>query len=182
MLRPGTYDRSSGSWRVGYRTAAGPFHFVVPAKEPVKDSLFCVDVILFARAKGGSGCRVVHGCWRRTDRSCLGIWSIWRLCCRPIIAPGLCGGLSKRLELAPFYEAIGSREGEAGRPAADPKVLLALWLYATLEGVGAARELDRLVRRDVAYRWLAGGVPVNYHGLSDFRVGWSEALDRLRSE
>jgi len=90
--------------------------------------------------------------------------------------------LSKRLELAPFYEAIGSREGEAGRPAADPKVLLALWLYATLEGVGAARELDRLVRRDVAYRWLAGGVPVNYHGLSDFRVGWSEALDRLLTE
>jgi len=86
------------------------------------------------------------------------------------------------LELRPFYEAIGSREGEAGRPAADPKVLLALWLYATLEGVGAARELDRLVRRDVAYRWLAGGVPVNYHGLSDFRVGWSEALDRLLTE
>ncbi len=61
-------------------------------------------------------------------------------------------------------------------------MLLALWLYATLEGVGAARELDRLVSRDVAYRWLAGGVPVNYHGLSDFRVGWSEELDRLLTE
>ncbi len=86
------------------------------------------------------------------------------------------------LELTPFYAAIGSREGEAGRPAADPKVLLALWLYATLEGVGSARELDRLVSRDVAYRWLAGGVPVNYHGLADFRVGWSEELDRLLTE
>jgi transposase len=86
------------------------------------------------------------------------------------------------LELTPFYAAIGSREGEAGRPAADPKVLLALWLYATLEGVGSARELDRLVTRDVAYRWLAGGVPVNYHGLSDFRVGWSAELDRLLTE
>jgi len=62
------------------------------------------------------------------------------------------------LELAPFYAAIKSRECEAGRPAADPKVLLALWLYATLEGVGSARELDRLVGRDIAYRWLAGGV------------------------
>lgn len=60
------------------------------------------------------------------------------------------------LELGPFYAAIKSREGEAGRPAADPKVLLALWLYATLEGVGSARELDRLVSRDIAYRWLAG--------------------------
>lgn len=86
------------------------------------------------------------------------------------------------LDLKPFYEAIGSRTGEAGRPAADPKVFLALWLYATLEGVGAARELDRLVSRDVAYRWLAGGVPVNYHGLSDFRVGWSAELDRLLTE
>jgi transposase len=86
------------------------------------------------------------------------------------------------LDLRPFYEAIGSREGEAGRPAADPKVLLALWLYATLEGVGAARELDRLVKRDMAYRWLAGGVPVNYHGLADFRVGWSGELDRLLTE
>jgi len=86
------------------------------------------------------------------------------------------------LDLAGFYEAIGSREGGAGHPAADPKVLLALWLYATLEGVGSARELDALVRRDVAYRWLAGGVPVNYHGLSDFRVGWSGELDRLLTE
>ena len=60
------------------------------------------------------------------------------------------------LELTGFYQAIRSRDGEAGRPAADPKVLLALWLYASLEGVGAARELDRLVSRDVAYRWLGG--------------------------
>src|SRR3984885_1626181 len=92
------------------------------------------------------------------------------------------GRFVETLDLARFYAAIGSREGAAGRPAADPRVLLALWLYATLEGVGSARELDRLVRRDVAYRWLAGGVPVNYHGLSDFRVGWPEELDRLLSE
>ena len=91
-------------------------------------------------------------------------------------------GFVETLNLAAFYEAIGSRGSEAGRPAADPKVLLALWLYATLEGVGSARELDRLVSRDVAYRWLAGGVPVNYHGLSEFRVGWSGELDRLLTE
>src|SRR5215472_1904966 len=91
-------------------------------------------------------------------------------------------GFVETLDLTVFYQAIRSREGEAGRPAADPKVVLALWLYATLEGVGSARELDRLVSRDVAYRWLAGGVPVNYHGLSDFRVGcWGE-LDRLLTE
>jgi transposase len=86
------------------------------------------------------------------------------------------------LDLRELYDAIKSREGEAGRPAADPAVLLALWLYATVEGVGSARELDRLVERDVAYRWIAGGVPVNHHGLADFRVGQLSMLDRLLTE
>lgn len=83
------------------------------------------------------------------------------------------------LDLSPLYSAIRAREGEPGRPAADPAVLLALWLFATVEGVGSARELERLTERDVAYRWLAGGVPVNYHGLSDFRVGHTELLEAL---
>ena len=61
-------------------------------------------------------------------------------------------------------------------------MLLALWLYATVEGVGSARELDRLAERDLAYRWLAGGVPLNYHGLADFRVDHVVLLDRLLSE
>jgi transposase len=86
------------------------------------------------------------------------------------------------LDLSELYDAIKSREGESGRPAADPAVLLALWLYATVEGVGSARELDRLAERDVAYRWIAGGVPVNYHGLADFRVGHVGVLDRLLTE
>jgi transposase len=88
----------------------------------------------------------------------------------------------EQLDLSPFYEAIGAREGEAGRPAADPAVLLALWLYATIDGVGSGRELERLCRSDVAYRWLCGGVPVNYHGLSDFRVGHGAELDRLLTQ
>jgi transposase len=86
------------------------------------------------------------------------------------------------LDLSAFYAAIGSREGTAGRPPADPRVLLALWLYATLEGVGSAREVARLVERDIAYRWLAGGVSVNYHGLSDFRLDWSDELDALLTQ
>lgn len=91
-------------------------------------------------------------------------------------------GYVESLDLSPLYDAIKSRENEAGRPGADPAVLLALWLYATIEGVGSARELDRLTERDVAYRWLAGGVPVNYHGLSDFRVDHVELLDKLLTE
>jgi transposase len=86
------------------------------------------------------------------------------------------------LNLQALYDSIKSREGEPGRPPPDPAVLLALWLYATIEGVGSARQLERLAQRDLAYRWIAGGVPLNYHGLADFRVGHVEVLDRLLSE
>lgn len=86
------------------------------------------------------------------------------------------------LDLSALYAAIGAREGEPGRPPPDPAVLMALWLYATIEGVGSARELERLTQRDVAYRWIAGGVPVNYHGLSDFRVEHVALLDRLLTD
>src|SRR5712691_10444889 len=86
------------------------------------------------------------------------------------------------LDLSGLYDAIQSREGEPGRPPPDPAVLLALWLYATIEGVGSARKLERLAQRDLAYRWIVGGVPLNYHGLSDFRVRHVEELDHLLSE
>jgi transposase len=81
--------------------------------------------------------------------------------------------------LKAFYAPIKAVEGHAGHPATDPQVLLALWLYATTEGVGSARQLDRLCAEHDAYRWLRGGVPVNYHTLADFRVGHQEALNEL---
>jgi transposase len=86
------------------------------------------------------------------------------------------------LDLTPLYQEIAAVEGEAGRPATDPKILLALWLYATLEGVGAARALDRLCTTHVAYQWLCGGVPMNYHTLADFRTAQGACLDRLLTQ
>lgn len=83
------------------------------------------------------------------------------------------------LDLSALEAEIQSVEGGAGRPAADPRLLVALWLYATFKGVGSARELDRLCRMHLAYRWLCGGVSVNYHTLADFRVGHEEFLDEL---
>jgi transposase len=85
----------------------------------------------------------------------------------------------EQLDLSRFYEPIRARAQEPGRPATDPKVLLALWLYATADGVGSARELERLCAEHHAYQWLRGGVPVNYHTLSDFRTGHERALDEL---
>jgi transposase len=86
------------------------------------------------------------------------------------------------LNLSGLYAAIESVEGEAGRPACDPRVLLALWLYATIKGIGSARELDRLCRGDLAYRWLAGGVALNYRTLADFRVGQAAFLGSLLTD
>ncbi|RPI92172.1 MAG: IS1182 family transposase [Chloroflexi bacterium] len=82
-------------------------------------------------------------------------------------------------DLSGFYARIEALEGEAGRPAIDPQVLVALWLYATLEGVGSARQLDRLCQEHLAYQWLLGGVGVNYHTLADFRVDYEAELDQL---
>lgn len=83
----------------------------------------------------------------------------------------------ERLNLDAFYQVIKAREGRAGRPAVDPQIYLALWIYATLEGVGSAREIERLTREHLAYQWICGGVGVNYHSLSDFR---NAAADRLK--
>jgi len=88
----------------------------------------------------------------------------------------------ERLDLTAFYDQIRSRGGNAGRPATDPRILLALWLYATAEGVGSARLLDRLCGTDDAYRWICGGVTVNYHTLSDFRVDHESLLDDLMTQ
>jgi len=91
-------------------------------------------------------------------------------------------GLLEELDLSAFYEPILARGSHPGRPAVDPKILLGLWLFATSEGVGSARELERLCREHKAYQWLRGGVSVNYHTLSDFRVERREELDRLLTQ
>jgi len=83
------------------------------------------------------------------------------------------------LELRAFYDEIKAVEGHAGRPAIDPAILMALWLYATLEGVGSARALARLCEEHDAYRWLCGGVSVNYHTLAEFRVAHLAQLDAV---
>lgn len=57
---------------------------------------------------------------------------------------------------------------------------MSVWLYATLEGVGSARLLDRLCKSDAAYLWLLGGVSVNYHTLSDFRSEAGPSFCRSR--
>jgi transposase len=86
------------------------------------------------------------------------------------------------LDLTSLYTRIEAREGRPGRPPITPKLLMALWLYATLQGIGSARELARLCEREIGFQWLCGGVGVNRHTLADFRVDNDALLDRLLSE
>lgn len=90
--------------------------------------------------------------------------------------------LLERLDLSRFYTRIRAAVDGPGRPASDPRVLLGLWLLATVEGIGSARRLARLSEEHDAYRWLRGGVPVNYHLLSDFRVAQQAELDALLTQ
>ncbi len=91
-------------------------------------------------------------------------------------------GLLEQLDLCEFYAEIAAVVDGPGRPATDPQVLLAVWLLATAEGIGSARQVARLCTEHAAYRWLCGGVPVNYHTLSDFRVGRQAQLDDLLTQ
>ena len=88
----------------------------------------------------------------------------------------------ERADLSRMYAGIRAVEGGSGRTAIAPEILFALWLYATLDGVGTARTLVRLTQAHDAYRWICGGVQVNYHTLSDFRSAHGEAFDGLLTD
>jgi transposase len=87
----------------------------------------------------------------------------------------------ERQDLSGLYATIKVREGGVGRSAIAPEILFALWLYATLEGLGNGREIARLVMTHDAYRWISGGIQVNYHSLTDFRVEHAKVFDEMLS-
>jgi transposase len=86
------------------------------------------------------------------------------------------------LDLRPLYEAIKAVYHRPGRPPIDPKILMALWLYATIDGVGSARQLDELCHGYDPYQWILGDVSINYHTLADFRTAHGELLDQLLTQ
>src|SRR5665811_2526561 len=87
--------------------------------------------------------------------------------------------LVETLDVSRFAEPIQAREGVAGRDATDPRLLVGLWLYACIRGIGSARELARRCEESAGFRWMCGGVTVNHRLLSDFRGDPGAALDEL---
>jgi transposase len=88
---------------------------------------------------------------------------------------------AETLDVSSLEINIKARGSNPGRPTPDRRLYVALWLYATLDSIGSARELARLCVEHVAYRWLCGGVPVNHHDLGDFRLEAGDFLDDLLS-
>lgn len=86
------------------------------------------------------------------------------------------------LDLAAFYAPIKARGSDPGRPAIDPRILICLLVWAAADGVGSARRIERLCDESDVYRWIRGGVSVNHHSISDFRVAHGKALDELLSQ
>jgi transposase len=111
----------------------------------------------------------------------------FRLCCWDDLLPAdhearIVWQYVKDLDLSPLYDRIKAVENRPGQPPIDPAILMALWLYATLRGVGSARELARrcdLQHGEVPFQWICGGVSVNYHTLADFRTAHAEFLNDL---
>ena len=87
-----------------------------------------------------------------------------------------------QLDFSDFHDEIKLPEGCGGPPTKDPRVLMALWLFATLEGIASARHIDRLCKEHHAYIWICGGVPMNYHSLADFRTCGADKFRTLLQE
>jgi transposase len=94
----------------------------------------------------------------------------------------LVAAVVEKLDVSRFCEPIKAREGLAGRDATDPRLLVGLWLYASIRGIGSARELARRCEESAPFRWLCGGVTVNHRLLSDFRTDHGDALDELLTQ
>ena len=87
-----------------------------------------------------------------------------------------------QLDMSNILGTIQSVENAAGRPAVDPKILLAVWLYATLEGIVSARTIADYCKEHIAFQWICGNVSVCHHTLSNFTAKYAEQLDEFLTQ
>jgi len=87
-----------------------------------------------------------------------------------------------RLDLGKFSEEQRAVEGDVGRSAISPHLLLSIWIYSYARGVSSARQISREMEHEPGLQWLAGMEVVNHHTLSDFRVAHGSALQHLMEQ
>ncbi len=90
--------------------------------------------------------------------------------------------LTGQMDLSRFQAKIVSKEGQAGRAAWNPRLLLSVWVYAFSEQVTSAREIEALMVYEPGLMWLSGLGEINHHTLSDFRAKHPEELKNLLAQ
>lgn len=86
------------------------------------------------------------------------------------------------LDLSAFVANTKAVTHGAGRPVMSPRMLLTLWLYAISNGVGSAREIERLTTSDDAYRWIVGDLRPSHDVIAIFRTSHGAAFDQLLTD
>ncbi len=79
----------------------------------------------------------------------------------------------ERLDMSGFEQSYSSEGGELYAP----ELMLGVWLYAYALGITSARQVERRLVEDLAFRYLAGGERVDNWALSAFRRRHSRALN-----
>ena len=83
----------------------------------------------------------------------------------------------ERLDLAAFYGEY--RADGSGRPAHDPRMMVALLLYAYCVGERSSRRIERRCVEDVAFRVIAANRAPDHTTVSRFRRRHAERLAEL---
>ncbi len=82
-------------------------------------------------------------------------------------------GVIERLDMSVFEHSYSAEGGELYAP----HLMLGVWLYAYALGVTSARQVERRLVEDLAFRYLAAGERVDNWALSAFRRRHSRALN-----
>jgi len=83
----------------------------------------------------------------------------------------------EQMDLGGFRVASDTADG--GRPAYDPRVIVALLIYAYSVGVRSSRQIERLCWRDVGFRVVAGNLQPDHATIARFRSRNEKALSQL---
>jgi transposase len=82
-------------------------------------------------------------------------------------------GVIERLDMRVFVQSYSAEGGELYAP----ELMLGVWLYAYALGITSARQVERRVVEDLAFRYLAAGARVDNWALSAFRRRHARALN-----
>ena len=83
------------------------------------------------------------------------------------------GGVIERLDMSVFIQSYAAEGGELYAP----ELMLGVWLYAYAVGITSARQVERRLVEDLAFRYLAGGARIDNWALSAFRRRHGRALN-----